>query len=195
MPFQFPGNHLALFRLVLEVADHVLRHPATGPAAETAQIRRNAKRWLPSALTEGDNLRIMDVDTRCFLKAFVDVCGFSDVDPDWSRYRNTTDAGIFEEVFESRRNRGPTTSEIVEFRDYLVRLFRLAALQKPFAPIRGAPQLLARLKKLRDYRVGLAGGSWPVIRRPPRSRRSPIARRSTFSRKGTGSTERQDRCL
>jgi phosphoglycolate phosphatase-like HAD superfamily hydrolase len=102
----------------------------------------------------------MDVDTRCFLKAFVDVCGFSDVDADWSRYRNTTDAGIFHEVFESRRGRGPTTSETAEFRDYLVRLFRLAALQKPFAPIRGAPELLARLKELREYRVGLAGGSW-----------------------------------
>jgi len=102
----------------------------------------------------------MGVDTRCFLQAFVDVCGFSDVDSDWSVYKNTTDTGIFQEVFESRRGRAPTASETVEFRDHLVSLFRSAALQSPFAPIRGAPELLARLKELSEYAVGLATGSW-----------------------------------
>ncbi|HEX7232483.1 MAG TPA: HAD family hydrolase [Candidatus Binatia bacterium] len=102
----------------------------------------------------------MDVDTRCFLQAFVDVCGFADVDPDWSHYRNATDAGIFQEVFEARRGRGPTTSETVEFREHLVALFRSAALQKPFAPIRGAAALLARLRDLGEYSIGLATGCW-----------------------------------
>src|ERR1051325_4711660 len=102
----------------------------------------------------------MDIDTRCFLQAFVDVCGFSDVDPDWSRYRNATDAGIYQEVFESRRRRAPTPSETVEFREHLVALFRSAALEKPFAPIRGAPALLARLRDRGEYRLGLATGCW-----------------------------------
>jgi phosphoglycolate phosphatase-like HAD superfamily hydrolase len=102
----------------------------------------------------------MDVDTRCFLQAFVDVCGFSDVNSDWSLYKNTTDAGIFQEVFESRRGRAPTASETVQFRDRLVALFRSAALQGPFAPIRGAPELLTRLRKRGEYRIGLATGSW-----------------------------------
>jgi len=102
----------------------------------------------------------MDVDTRCFLKAFVDVCGFSDVDPDWSRYRNATDAGIFQEVFESRRGRSPSVSETVEFKNHLVELFRSAAVQSPFAPIRGARELLTRLRERGEYRVGLATGCW-----------------------------------
>ena len=102
----------------------------------------------------------MDVDTRCFLQAFVDVCGFADVDPDWSHYRNATDAGIFQEVFESRRGRSPTASETVEFREHLVALFRSAALEQPFAPIRGAAALLARLRDRNEYRIGLATGCW-----------------------------------
>ncbi|HEY1233374.1 MAG TPA: HAD hydrolase-like protein [Candidatus Binatia bacterium] len=102
----------------------------------------------------------MDVDTRCFLQAFVDVCGFADVDPDWSHYRNATDAGIFQEVFESRRGRSPTVSETVEFREHLVALFRSAAQQKPFAPIRGASALLRRLSERGEYRIGLATGCW-----------------------------------
>src|ERR1041384_8354505 len=95
----------------------------------------------------------MGVDTRFFLQAFVDVCGFSDVDLDWSVYKNTTDTGIFQEVFESRRGRAPTASETVEFRDHLVSLFRSAALQSPFAPIRGAPELLTRMRERGDYRI------------------------------------------
>jgi phosphoglycolate phosphatase-like HAD superfamily hydrolase len=102
----------------------------------------------------------MDVDTKCFLQAFVDVCGFRDVDSDWSLYKDTTDAGIFQEVFKSRRGRAPTASETVEFRDHLVALFRSAAMQGPFAPIRGAPELLSRLRERGDYRIGLATGSW-----------------------------------
>ena len=102
----------------------------------------------------------IDLDARCFLKAFVDVCGFSDVDPDWSRYRNATDAGIFQEVFESRRGRSPSVSETVEFKNHLVELFRSAAVQSPFAPIRGARELLTRLRERGEYRVGLATGCW-----------------------------------
>ena len=102
----------------------------------------------------------MDIDTRCFLRAFADVCGFDDVDADWSHYRNATDAGIFQEVFESRRGRSPTVSETVEFRQHLVALFRSAALQQPFAPIRGAAALLARLTERGEYRIGLATGCW-----------------------------------
>ena len=102
----------------------------------------------------------MEVDTRCFLQAFVDVCGFADVDPDWSRYRNATDAGIFQEVFASRRGRGPTVCETEEFREHLVALFRSAALKESFAAIRGATTLLVRLTERGEDRIGLATGCW-----------------------------------
>jgi phosphoglycolate phosphatase-like HAD superfamily hydrolase len=102
----------------------------------------------------------MEVDTRCFLQAFVDVCGFADVDPDWSRYRNATDAGIFQEVFASRRGRGPTVCETEEFREHLVALFRSAALKESFAAIRGAAALLVRLTERGEDRIGLATGCW-----------------------------------
>jgi phosphoglycolate phosphatase-like HAD superfamily hydrolase len=102
----------------------------------------------------------MAVDARCFLRAFAEVCGFNDVDPDWSRYKNATDAGIFQEVFECRRGRAPSAAETRRFRDHLVGLLRAAAREVPFDPVRGAPDLLARLNNCEKYGVALATGCW-----------------------------------
>ncbi|HMF49525.1 MAG TPA: HAD family hydrolase, partial [Candidatus Saccharimonadales bacterium] len=39
-------------------------------------------------------------------------------------------------------------------------LFRAAAQERPFAPVPGAPQLLARLRQSADFQVALATGCW-----------------------------------
>ena len=102
----------------------------------------------------------MAVDARCFLRAFVEVCGFSQIDSDWSRYKNATDAGIFHEVFASRMGREPSLNETMRFREHLVELFRSAARESPFAAVAGAPQLLARLDGSEQYKIALATGCW-----------------------------------
>jgi phosphoglycolate phosphatase-like HAD superfamily hydrolase len=102
----------------------------------------------------------MAVDAECFLRAFADICGFIDIDSDWSRYSNATDAGILREVFESRFGYSPSPAERARFREHLVGLFCAAARQKPFAPVRGAPALLSRLSQTEGYRVALATGCW-----------------------------------
>jgi phosphoglycolate phosphatase-like HAD superfamily hydrolase len=100
------------------------------------------------------------VDERCFLRAFAEVCGITAVDPDWSRYQNATDAGIFYEVFVSHFGRAPSLNETTRFREHLIGLFQAAADQSPFAPIAGAPQLLARLDGGGQHKVALATGCW-----------------------------------
>ena len=54
----------------------------------------------------------MGVDATCFVRALSEVCGFSDIDADWSRYKHATDAGIFNEIFQPRVGRLPTADEI-----------------------------------------------------------------------------------
>ena len=100
------------------------------------------------------------VDARCFLQTFEEVCGFKDVDPDWSGYVNATDAGIYQEIFATRIGRAPTVAETEQFQRHLVGLFRAAAQARPFAPVPGAPQLLARLRQSADFQVALATGCW-----------------------------------
>jgi phosphoglycolate phosphatase-like HAD superfamily hydrolase len=100
------------------------------------------------------------VDTRCFLRAFTEVCGFTDVDSDWSRYQNATDVGVFCEVFESHRGRAPSSNKMTKFREHLVELFRTAARESPFPAIPGASELLALLNRSADYQVAIATGCW-----------------------------------
>jgi phosphoglycolate phosphatase-like HAD superfamily hydrolase len=100
------------------------------------------------------------VDARCFLQTFEDVCGFKEVDPDWSGYANATDAGIYHEIFATRIGRAPTVAETEQFQRHLVALFRAAAQARPFAPVPGAPQILARLRQSADFQVALATGCW-----------------------------------
>jgi len=100
------------------------------------------------------------VDARCFLQTFEDVCGFKDVDPDWSGYANATDAGIYHEIFATRIGRAPTVAETEQFQRHLIALFRAAAQARPFAPVPGAPQLLGRLRQSADFQIALATGCW-----------------------------------
>lgn len=100
------------------------------------------------------------VDAQCFLRAFTEVCGFSSVDYDWSRYQNATDVGVFHEVFATQIGRAPSVNETIEFRDHLIELFRSAAREAPWAAIAGAPELLTRLEHSERYKVAFATGCW-----------------------------------
>jgi phosphoglycolate phosphatase-like HAD superfamily hydrolase len=56
--------------------------------------------------------------------------------------------------------RAPSLNETIEFRDHLVELFRSAAREAPWAAIAGAPELLARLDRSKQFKVALATGCW-----------------------------------
>jgi beta-phosphoglucomutase-like phosphatase (HAD superfamily) len=42
-------------------------------------------------------------DEECFARSLAEVCGFGDVETDWSRYKHTTDSGIFHEIHEAQQ--------------------------------------------------------------------------------------------
>src|SRR5262245_57345672 len=44
---------------------------------------------------DGTLTQAMKADTECFVRSLTDICGFGDVDTDWSRYKHATDSGIF----------------------------------------------------------------------------------------------------
>jgi phosphoglycolate phosphatase-like HAD superfamily hydrolase len=102
----------------------------------------------------------MKVDALCFVRAFAEVCGFRDIDTDWSRYRHATDAGIFYEIFEARIGRLPTAKEISRFHQHFMSLLVEASKERPFAAVPGATQLLSLLADWGVYKVSLATGCW-----------------------------------
>ena len=109
---------------------------------------------------DGTLTQTMKADDECFVRSLAEVCGFRDVDTDWSRYKHATDFGVFQEIYESRTGRLPSSIEISAFRQHFVGLLAQVSSRVPFAPVTGAPVLLSRLAASPEHRVAFATGAW-----------------------------------
>src|SRR5207249_4723558 len=109
---------------------------------------------------DGTLTETMKVDEECFVRSFVEVFGFTDIDTDWSHYPHVTDSGIFHEIYAARTSRPPTALDVSRFRRHFVELLAVASSQSPFAPVAGADRLLSGLAQGGSHRVSLATGSW-----------------------------------
>jgi phosphoglycolate phosphatase-like HAD superfamily hydrolase len=108
---------------------------------------------------DGTLTQTVKADDECYVRSLAEVCGFNDVNTDWSRYRHATDFGIFRELHQTRKGRLPSEAETLRFRERFVGLLTKASLKSPFAAVPGAPALLSRLKKSVEHRVALATGA------------------------------------
>jgi phosphoglycolate phosphatase-like HAD superfamily hydrolase len=109
---------------------------------------------------DGTLTQTMKVDADCFVRSLAEVCGFDDVDTDWSRYRHATDSGIFQEIYEARTGRSPSLIEVSQFRQHFVGLLAQASSETPFSSVTGASLILSRLAGSAEHRVALATGGW-----------------------------------
>jgi phosphoglycolate phosphatase-like HAD superfamily hydrolase len=109
---------------------------------------------------DGTLTETMKVDEECFVRSFVNVFGFTDIDTDWSHYPHTTDSSIFHEIYASRMGRSPTALDVSRFRQHFIELLATASSRSPFASVAGAGQLLSRLACSGSHHVSLATGGW-----------------------------------
>ena len=109
---------------------------------------------------DGTLLETVKIDEECFVRSLTEICGFSDVETDWSRYEHATDSGIFHEIYKAHTGRSPSVSEISRFRQHFIDLLAQASSESAFAPIPGARQLLSDLAGSAKHRVSLATGGW-----------------------------------
>src|SRR5881396_4312141 len=107
---------------------------------------------------DGTLTQTMKADEECFVRSLAEVCGFNDVDTDWSRYKHATDSAVFHEIYESRAGRSPLPSEISRFRQHFVALLAQASSEAAFTAVAGAAQLLSRLAIARSIGLPLLPG-------------------------------------
>jgi phosphoglycolate phosphatase-like HAD superfamily hydrolase len=100
------------------------------------------------------------IDSAIYLRTLEDVFGFRDIGADWSQYKNATDSGILDEVFERRVGRAPTASEVSGFRSHFVDAIVAAEKRAPFREVNGAARFLSYIRALPCHHVGLATGGW-----------------------------------
>ena len=132
---------------------------ATGGGG-SALVRKATPMCLVIFDIDGTLIKSTETDADCFVRSLAEICGFGDVDTDWSRYKRVTDSGVFHEIHEARTGRTPSAVEVSRFRQHFVSLLAQASSECPLLPMAGAPQLLAWLSRSEQYRVALATGAW-----------------------------------
>src|SRR5437870_5338610 len=109
---------------------------------------------------DGTLTQTTKADEECFVRSLAEVCGFGEVDTDWSHYKHATDSGILQEIYEAHAGRPPSPAEVSRFRQHFVGLLAQVSSEAAFAAVTGAPLVLSRLADSAAHRVALATGGW-----------------------------------
>jgi phosphoglycolate phosphatase-like HAD superfamily hydrolase len=101
------------------------------------------------------------VDDDCFLQAFEDALGITEISDDWENYPHTTDSAIALHVFQTKFARAPQTEEIQKHKTRFLELLQMRCLTNPalFEEITGAGEMLKRLRRENDWAIAIATGS------------------------------------
>ena len=101
------------------------------------------------------------VDDDCFIQAFEDALGITDISDDWENYPHTTDSAIALHVFQTKFNRAPQTEEIQRHKTRFLELLHIRSMMNPelFKEIAGAGEMLKRLRRENDWAIAIATGS------------------------------------
>jgi phosphoglycolate phosphatase-like HAD superfamily hydrolase len=102
------------------------------------------------------------VDEVCFVQAFADAHGITEINTNWMDYQYVTDSGIMFQIFNERFDRPPDERELISFKSCLVNLLETHRAKDTslFAEISGASQALTRLSQETGWAVALATGCW-----------------------------------
>jgi phosphoglycolate phosphatase-like HAD superfamily hydrolase len=102
------------------------------------------------------------VDNECFVLAMQEGLQITDIDTDWTKYRNVTDQGCLEEIVYRHKRRYGTQTELnrVKQRHLVLLQGRADSDAKLFRSIAGAHETIERLKMLPNVRIALATGAW-----------------------------------
>jgi phosphoglycolate phosphatase-like HAD superfamily hydrolase len=102
------------------------------------------------------------VDSDCFVRAFAEEFSISDIDVDWTRYDNATNAGIAQAIFHRVFHRVPEEFEIKRLQSRFLRLLQDVHTSKPdlFLEIPGALRFFKFLSGHAKWKVAIATGGW-----------------------------------
>lgn len=101
------------------------------------------------------------VDDACYLKAFEDTFGITEINADWESYPHTTDSAIALHIFQTKFERAPQAEEIQKHKARFLELLQIRSETKPaqFKEICGAGKMLEQLKREKKWAIAIATGS------------------------------------
>ena len=111
---------------------------------------------------DGTLVNTNEIDTTCFLNAFTQEVGISDINSNWSEYSAVTDSAISQQIFKTKLQRNPSKNELLRLENRFVDLLAKAERKNQglFTPISGALVMFDRLKLDSNWRIAIATGGW-----------------------------------
>ena len=111
---------------------------------------------------DGTLVNTNEIDTICFLDAFTQEFGISDINSNWSEYFAVTDSAISQQIFQTKLQRHPSENELLRLENRFVDLLTKTEQKNPglFTPISGALTMFDRLKLESDWKIAIATGGW-----------------------------------
>ncbi len=102
------------------------------------------------------------VDATCYVRSLKEEFGIEDIDESWETYKNVTDSGVLDEIFEQVFSRKPTESEIRRHIQRFIALLEESCTKDSAlcAEIPGARDMLSVLRASSDWKIGIATGAW-----------------------------------
>jgi phosphoglycolate phosphatase-like HAD superfamily hydrolase len=102
------------------------------------------------------------ISSDCFVEAMAQTFQITEIDTDWSKYRNVTERGCFDDILESSKGRPGTEEELGKFKNCFLKLLRdrTDLNNALFRPVPGAGKVLGALKSRADVATALATGAW-----------------------------------
>ncbi len=102
------------------------------------------------------------VDDKCFMKAFEQTFGIDIWQQEWSVLKHVTDWGITEEIIQREWGRVPTKEEYESMISHFVANLKAESVKDglQFNEIPGASSFFNSLKKMEEFKLGIATGSW-----------------------------------
>ncbi|MEM8568397.1 MAG: HAD hydrolase-like protein [Bacteroidota bacterium] len=97
-------------------------------------------------------------DDECFTRTFKELYNIDLSNTNWTNFKNVTDSGLTNEIFEKYLSQVPTARELNGLKDHFYR--RLKQRAHEISEITGAKKTLHRLMDHNDFFVAFATGGW-----------------------------------
>lgn len=111
---------------------------------------------------DGTLLDSTDIDSECYIQSLDIEFGIKGINDDWTIYKNATDSGIFEEIYNQYYDIYPEPYDFIKHENGFYNIYnkKLTDNLYSFSEIPGANKIIYLLKSLPCYFIAFATGSY-----------------------------------
>jgi phosphoglycolate phosphatase-like HAD superfamily hydrolase len=107
---------------------------------------------------DGTILDSVNADDKCFIQTFKELYQIDLTNADWNDFKNVTDTGLTNEIFEKWLNRIPKKEEIETIKAHFKSLLNNCTHE--FTEIENSLPFIKSLSNKPDFEIGFATGGW-----------------------------------